>query len=87
MQSGYRHFPFRIGYHYEQLPFYQAGDVLPTEQAAAVGGGLRIGGSPSSPAAELDGALERGSRKGGPSASPLNETFWRLTFSLAIFGV
>ena len=87
VQSGFRHFPLRIGYHYSQLPFFQHGDVLPTESAAAVGGGFRVGGNPGSPAAELDGSLERGSRKGGPTATPLSETFWRLTFSLAVFGI
>ena len=87
VQSGYRHFPLRIGYHYSQLPFYQNGDVLPTEQAAALGGGFRIGGNPGSPAAEVDGSLERGSRKGGPTATPLSESFWRITFSLAVFGI
>ncbi len=85
-RAGIRTFPFRIGYHYAQLPFYAPGDKLPTEKSATIGMGMRIGGSENSPAAQLDGAIERGSRGGGPSSGPLSESFWRLTFSLAIFG-
>ncbi len=85
-RAGIRTFPFRIGYHYAQLPFYAPGDKLPTEKSGTIGMGMRIGGSENSPAAQFDGALERGSRGGGPSSGPLSESFWRLTFSLAIFG-
>ncbi len=85
-RAGVRTFPFRIGYHYAQLPFYAPGDKLPTEKSGTIGMGVRIGGSENSPAAQLDGALERGSRGGGPSTGALSESFWRLTFSLAIFG-
>jgi len=85
-RAGIRTFPFRIGYHYAQLPFYAPGDKLPTEQSGSLGMGVRIGGSENSPAAQLDGAIERGSRSGGPSSGPLSESFWRLTFSLAVFG-
>ncbi len=85
-RAGIRTFPFRAGYHYAQLPFYAPGDVLPTEKSASLGMGMRIGGSENSPAAQLDGAIERGSRSGGGSSSALSEKFWRLTFSLAVFG-
>lgn len=84
--TGIRTFPFRLGYHSAQLPFYSQGDVLPSEHSASAGAGIRIGGTEDSPAAQLDAAIERGSRKGGPAGSSLSESFWRLTFSLAVFG-
>ncbi|HEX9105873.1 MAG TPA: hypothetical protein VF832_01565 [Longimicrobiales bacterium] len=85
--AGVRTYPFRIGYHYAQLPFFAPGDdVLPTEKSGSVGMGVRIGGSENSPAAQLDGAIERGSRSGGATPAALSEKFWRLTFSLAVFG-
>lgn len=84
--SGVRTFPFRLGYRYAQLPFYASGEKLPSEHAASVGAGMRVGGTEDSPAAQLDAAIERGSRSGGPSATSLSESFWRFTFSLAVFG-
>lgn len=85
-QTGVRTFPFRLGYHYAQIPFYHAGDDLPKEKAFSAGAGMRVGGSESSPAAQVDATVERGSRNGGPTSSALSESFWRLTVSLAIFG-
>ena len=88
-QSGVRTFPFRLGYHRAQLPFYQGGDGLPSEKSFSAGAGMRVGGfvgSENSPAAQLDATVERGTRNGGPSAGPLSESFWRVTVSLAIFG-
>ncbi len=84
--AGIRTFPFRAGFHYAQLPFYGSGDVLPSEKSLSLGAGMRVGGSEDSPGAQLDAAIERGSRTGGPSTGPLSESFWRLTFSLAVFG-
>lgn len=79
-----RVFPVRAGYTRSTLPFLRDGEQ-PSEGTASFGLGARLGGTPAAPLAFLDGALERGTR-GNAAVFGLEERFWRLTLSLAVFG-
>lgn len=76
----------RAGVHMAQLPFSASGSTA-TERVLACGGGVRLLVEGGQPRATFDGSLEIGSRSqdGDPQAS-LTETFWRVTFSMALFG-
>lgn len=80
--SGSRAFPIRFGYHRAQLPFAAAGEPAGSEWSASAGIGYRFAVQNASPIAVADAAIERGKRTGGD----LNESFWRFTVSLALFG-
>lgn len=88
-----RTFPVRAGFRYAQLPFAVGDDSAarfgepPTEWSAALGLGLRIRDEESGPTALVDATLERGSLSGAAgSVGDLNESFWRVNISLALFG-
>jgi hypothetical protein len=87
VRSGVRTYPVRLGARWEQLPYHLEGETQPTEFAAGVGIGFRLG-DPSNPAALADFALERGQRSGlgGGAVSTVDESLWRFTFSLSLFG-
>jgi hypothetical protein len=87
VRSGLRTYPVRLGARWEQLPYYLQGETQPTEWAAGVGLGFRLG-DPANPAALADLAVERGARSGlgGGAVSGVNEQIWRFTFSLSLFG-
>jgi hypothetical protein len=88
MRSGMRTYPIRIGARWAQLPYHLQGESAPTEWAAALGVGFRLG-DPTNPAALVDVGLERGSRNGLESTrvpGGVSEQLWRLTFSLSLFG-
>jgi hypothetical protein len=72
-----RPLPVRIGGRHTQLPFAE-GDAFPEERALTGGLGIRFAGG----AALLDLGAERGSRSGGT----LDESFWRVSLSLALLG-
>lgn len=79
-----RRVPLRLGGRVTQLPF-RWGSVadnfdFPTERAISGGFGMRFGGG----AAMADAAIERGWRGGGDAV--LDESFWRLSFSLSLLG-
>jgi hypothetical protein len=87
VRSGLRTYPVRLGARWEQLPYYLQGEAQPTELAAGLGFGFRLG-DPGNPAALADFAIERGQRSGlgGGAVSGVNEQLWRFTFSLSLFG-
>lgn len=85
-----RTYPIRLGMNWAQLPFYDEGESPASEWAAAFGFGLDVIGDAASPLAALEMTLERGRRSGlQTTALPdgLSESFWRWTFSLALFGL
>lgn len=89
VRSGQRAFPFRVGAGYQQLPFYNTGEDPASEWSGAVGMGFRLAGDEANPLAVADFAYERGRRSGLASAAlpdGLRESFWRLTFTLSLFG-
>ncbi len=84
-----RVFPFRLGGSYAQLPYFDLGESSASEWAASVGSGYKLVADDGSPVAALDATLERGRRSGLESTQNpdgLSESFWRLTFSLSLFG-
>jgi hypothetical protein len=87
VRSGLRTYPVRLGARWEQLPYYLQGEAQPTEVAAGLGVGFRLG-DPANPAALADFAIERGRRSGlgGGAVNGVTEQLWRFTFSLSLFG-
>jgi hypothetical protein len=88
VRSGIRTFPVRVGARWAQLPYHGEDESAPTEWAAGVGVGLRLG-DPANPAALVDVGLERGARTGLESAripGGVSEQLWRFTVSLSLFG-
>lgn len=89
-QGETRTYPIRLGFNWAQLPFYDQDETPASEWAAAFGFGLNVTGDSASPLAGLDMAIERGRRSGLKSLTVpdgLSESFWRLTFSLSLFGL
>jgi hypothetical protein len=84
MGSGDRRYPVRLGFHYGQLPFMLEG-ATPTEWSLAAGLGMRLAQEDAGPLATVDLALERGGRSSGATPD-LEESFWRATVSLNLFG-
>lgn len=87
-RSGDRVFPIRIGASWAQLPYYDLGETPATEWSGALGLGFRMAGDELGPRAVVDAAFERGRRSGLDSElnpGGLTESFWRFTFSLALF--
>jgi hypothetical protein len=88
MRSGMRTYPVRLGARWAQLPYYLQDETAPTEWAAGVGVGFRLG-DPASPAALVDIGVERGGRSGLESSrvpGGVSEQLWRFTVSLSLFG-
>ncbi|HEX6323251.1 MAG TPA: hypothetical protein VFZ36_05950 [Vicinamibacterales bacterium] len=84
-----RTFPIRLGGSYTQLPFFEQGEEPGNEWSAAFGIGFRLASDQTGPTAVADVGVERGGRTGLVSAAlpdGLSESFWRLTFSLSLFG-
>jgi hypothetical protein len=85
-----RIFPIRFGGSYAQLPYFDVGESAASEWAASFGTGFRLVTSEGDlPLAVLDATLERGGRSGLESVrnpDGVSESFWRLTFSLSLFG-
>jgi hypothetical protein len=92
IRTATRVFPLRLGFRFAQLPFYVPGDEPAKELAGSLGLGLRLAGDDFGPLAVADIAVERGQRTGWQSGSQgttpdgLTENFWRLSFSVALFG-
>lgn len=82
-----RTFPLRLGGQYAQLPYYQTGEEPATEWTASAGIGFLLAGDAAAPAAVADIGFERGRRSGlaTDSRPELSESFWRFTFSIALF--
>lgn len=76
--------PLRLGARYTELPFrWQsngASSAFPNERALSAGLGARL----ASGAAGFDFGVERGTRGGTDAA--IDESFWRLSFSLSLLG-
>lgn len=84
-----RSFPIRIGGSWANLPYHLADEEEATEWTVGGGIGLRLADAAREPYAAADVTLERGSRTGFTSstlASGLEESFWRVTISLSLFG-
>lgn len=76
-----RPIPLRVGGRYAQLPFrWSAEAEFPEERAVTGGMGVLFGGG----AAALELAGERGWR--GGDAALLEESFWRVSFTIALLG-
>ncbi|MFW5947272.1 MAG: hypothetical protein ACOCUW_02160 [Gemmatimonadota bacterium] len=82
-----RSFPIRAGFQYRELPF-SFGDESPSEWAAGLGVGLRIGPDITTPLARIDLTVQRGARTapGSQVVPALDETFWRFVVGISIFG-
>lgn len=72
--------PIRLGLRRTDLPFHASGVSQPTETAFTLGFGLRV----SEEQAKIDLAFEFGSR-GDLESSGFEETFQRLSFTVALF--
>jgi hypothetical protein len=90
MRNDDRIFPIRIGGNYSQLPYFDTGESAASEWAVSFGTGFRlVTAETEQPLAVLDATLERGGRSGLESTrnpDGVSESFWRLTFSLSLFG-
>lgn len=78
-----RVFPIRLGARYTRLPF-PVGGSAPTEWGLSAGLGALLAGTEEAPAAEVNGSLERGWR-GSLDENGIEERFWRVTVSVALF--
>lgn len=81
IQGESRSLPVRLGYRNRALPLSLGGDDL-SESALTFGFGFNFLETEETRLGWLDVALERGSR----TSSPLEEEFWRATFTLGIAG-
>jgi hypothetical protein len=76
--------PLRIGGRYQELPFRAEGAAadaaFTNEKALSIGTGIILGGG----ATRSDLSFERGHR--GDLAQGLEESFWRLNFSVSVLG-
>jgi hypothetical protein len=81
---GQRTFPIRVGARYAQLPFRVNGEQ-PNEISGALGLGARLALTDAGPLALVDATVERG-RRGDLETHGLEESFWRLSLSLTLFG-
>lgn len=84
-----RSFPIRLGGSWANLPYHLADEEKATEWTVGGGIGMRLADAAREPYAAADIAIERGSRTGLASptiVSGLDESFWRVTISLSLFG-
>ncbi|MEO5511675.1 MAG: hypothetical protein ABIS27_13670 [Longimicrobiales bacterium] len=89
LRSGNTVFPFRIGARYQQLPYAGAVEDAPTEFGIALGAGFELSSDIGFPQALFNVSLERAHRDGLTSAlrgDGLQERFWRMNMSVALFG-
>lgn len=89
LRRGNRVFPLRLGVRTSKLPFHNVGEEAPTEFAITGGLGLRLVEDDFGPLAVADIGVERATREGlSSTAAPdgLQESFWRFTVSLSLFG-
>jgi hypothetical protein len=89
LRSGRRAFPIRIGGRVQELPYHGVGEEPAKEVSAGFGLGFRLAADAAGPLAVLDTGLERARRTGlAGSAVPggIEETMWRWTFSLSLYG-
>lgn len=82
-----RTFPIRVGVQHRQLPFPFAHEA-PSETFYGGGVGMRVGADPANPLAQVDLAVQRGTRTapGAGEIGELRERMWRVSLSLALFG-
>ncbi len=84
-----RAFPIRLGASWSALPYHLADEEEAHEWSVSGGLGLRLSDAAREPYAIADVALERGGRSGFTSSTLTNgleESFWRVTVSLSLFG-
>lgn len=89
LRSGRRVFPLRLGGRWQQLPYYGIGEEPATEKSAGFGVGFRLASDASGPLAVVDTGLERVLRTGlagDAIADGIDESLWRWTVSLSLFG-
>lgn len=82
-----RNFPVRVGYQYRQLPFTFVSDA-PSEWLVGAGVGMRLGTDVDNPLAVVDLAVQRGERSaaGNETVGDFEESLWRVSLSVALFG-
>lgn len=84
-----RAFPIRLGGSWAALPYHMADEEKATEWTVGGGIGMRLADAAREPYAAADVTLERGGRTGFVSPTidgGLEESFWRVTISLSLFG-
>lgn len=84
-----RAFPLRVGGSVGALPYHLADEEEAREWTVSAGMGLRFSDAALVPYALADIAVERGGRTGFSSPTlenGLEESFWRVTISLSLFG-
>ena len=89
LRSGRRTFPIRVGARWQQLPYHAIGEEAAREVAGGVGIGFRLATDATGPLAVLDTGLERARRTGlagSAIAEGIEESLWRWTLSLSLFG-
>lgn len=89
LRGGRRVYPVRLGARWQQLPYYGTGEEPAKELTGAFGVGFRLAGDESGPLAVVDVGVERAQRTGLDSsalAGGVEDSMWRFTFSLALFG-
>jgi hypothetical protein len=89
LRTGRRTFPIRLGLRVQDLPYYGRDEEPAKETAGMFGLGFRLAGDEAGPLAVVDLGVERARRTGleGTALSAgLEDSLWRVTFSLALFG-
>ncbi|HSJ15251.1 MAG TPA: hypothetical protein VK939_12595 [Longimicrobiales bacterium] len=89
LRSGRRSFPLRVGGRVQELPYHAVGETPAREISGGLGLGFRLAADASGPLAVLDTGLERARRtglSGETIAGGIEESVWRWTFSLSLFG-
>lgn len=84
-----RAFPIRLGASYGTMPYHYSAEEQVSEWSFSGGLGMRLSDAAREPYMLADVTLERGGRSGftAPSlAEGLEESFWRVTISLSLFG-
>lgn len=75
--------PIRVGYRQADFPFPFEG-VTPTERVATLGLGFQLAQTSFGPLATIDTSIDRGRRSA--AGTGLEESFWRFTVGMGIFG-
>jgi hypothetical protein len=88
-QNAQRNFPVRLGGSYGTMPYRFSDEEQVSEWSVSGGIGLRLADAARQPYALADVSLERGGRSGFAAAGlpdGLEESFWRVTISLSLYG-
>lgn len=89
LRTGRRVFPLRLGARLQELPYHGSDEEPAKEISGTLGIGLRLASDQSGPLAVVDVGVERAKRTGLESSAftaGLEDSLWRFTFSLSLFG-